>query len=257
MGDDVTAAACNFIRPPTVGGREPIWENAVDQPVVVGLRQTFATCSSPRCSMPSPIIAASSPQPSVWPFLTAMAATALFHRLDLHALGRCLRRGAGIRHDGRLVLAERADEGGTQPWPIQHRTLPWGNERHPGPAAMTAPRILDVGGLPPGAFGSRSLTWWSTMGIVLIEGTVFAIAIGAYLYLRTRAPAWPPTAWRRRPVLGHSRTSHPAREPGPQRAGEARRTAHRSARGPDLDGRVPACSGSPSNLARALTSSRT
>src|SRR5689334_3667184 len=51
---------------------------------------------------------------------------------------------------------------------------------------------LDVSGLPPGAFGSRSLVWWGTMGIVLIEGTAFATAIGAYLYLHTRVPDWPP-----------------------------------------------------------------
>jgi heme/copper-type cytochrome/quinol oxidase subunit 3 len=57
---------------------------------------------------------------------------------------------------------------------------------------MSAPRTLDVGALPPGAFGSRSLMWWGTMGIVLIEGTVFALAIGSYFYLRTRLPSWPP-----------------------------------------------------------------
>jgi cytochrome c oxidase subunit III len=57
---------------------------------------------------------------------------------------------------------------------------------------MNAPRTLDVGALPPGAFGSRSLMWWGTMGLVLIEGTVFALAIGAYFYLRTRMPSWPP-----------------------------------------------------------------
>jgi cytochrome c oxidase subunit 3 len=57
---------------------------------------------------------------------------------------------------------------------------------------MSAPRTLDVGGLPPGAFGSRSLMWWGTMGIVIIEGTVFALAIAAYFYFRTRYPYWPP-----------------------------------------------------------------
>jgi cytochrome c oxidase subunit III len=57
---------------------------------------------------------------------------------------------------------------------------------------MTAPRTLDVGGLPPGAFGSRSLMWWGTMGIVIIEGTVFALAVAAYFFYRTRFPAWPP-----------------------------------------------------------------
>ena len=57
---------------------------------------------------------------------------------------------------------------------------------------MSEPRTLDVGALAPGAFGSRSLMWWGTMGLVLIEGTAFAIAIAAYFYLRTRMTAWPP-----------------------------------------------------------------
>jgi len=57
---------------------------------------------------------------------------------------------------------------------------------------MSESRTLDVGSLPPGAFGSRSLMWWGTMGIVLIEGTVFALAIAAYFYFRTRMAAWPP-----------------------------------------------------------------
>ena len=57
---------------------------------------------------------------------------------------------------------------------------------------MSNTRTLDVSVLPPGAFGSRTLTFWGTLGIVLIEGTAFALAIGAYFYLATRFPAWPP-----------------------------------------------------------------
>ena len=59
------------------------------------------------------------------------------------------------------------------------------------PPAAARP-TLDVSVLPAGAFGSRSLMWWGTMGIVLIEGTVFGLAVGAYFYLRTRLPSWPP-----------------------------------------------------------------
>jgi cytochrome c oxidase subunit III len=51
---------------------------------------------------------------------------------------------------------------------------------------------IDVRGLPSGAFGSRSLMWWATMGIVLIEGTVFGLAIGCYFFYRTQWPTWPP-----------------------------------------------------------------
>jgi heme/copper-type cytochrome/quinol oxidase subunit 3 len=57
---------------------------------------------------------------------------------------------------------------------------------------VSRPGALDVSRLPPGAFGYRSLMWWGTLGIVLIEGMAFALAIGAYFYLRTRTPAWPP-----------------------------------------------------------------
>jgi len=55
-----------------------------------------------------------------------------------------------------------------------------------------APRTLDVSGLAPGAFGSRRLTFWGTLGIVDIWDTVFGLAIAAYFYLVSRSPAWPP-----------------------------------------------------------------
>jgi cytochrome c oxidase subunit 1/cytochrome c oxidase subunit I+III len=53
-------------------------------------------------------------------------------------------------------------------------------------------RTVDVSGLPTFAFGSRSLLWWATLGIICIEGTVFALAIAGYIYLRGRQPNWPP-----------------------------------------------------------------
>ena len=50
---------------------------------------------------------------------------------------------------------------------------------------------LDVRGLPSYAFGQGSLMWWSTMGLMLIEGTVFAIGVMMYFYLRGVSDAWP------------------------------------------------------------------
>jgi cytochrome c oxidase subunit I+III len=50
---------------------------------------------------------------------------------------------------------------------------------------------LDVRALPSYAFGRLSLMWWGTVGMMLIEGTVFAICILMYFYLRGIAPAWP------------------------------------------------------------------
>jgi heme/copper-type cytochrome/quinol oxidase subunit 3 len=52
-------------------------------------------------------------------------------------------------------------------------------------------RVLDISTLPTFAFGQRSPMWWGTMGLMLIEGTVFALTIMAYFYLRSHASAWP------------------------------------------------------------------
>jgi cytochrome c oxidase subunit III len=57
---------------------------------------------------------------------------------------------------------------------------------------VTAPRTLDVSGLPTVVFGHRSMLWWATMGLALIEGTMFAILMAGYFYLRTRVTEWPP-----------------------------------------------------------------
>jgi cytochrome c oxidase subunit I+III len=51
---------------------------------------------------------------------------------------------------------------------------------------------LDVSGLPTYAYGNRSLMWWGTFGMILIESTVFALAIVTYFYLRERSYLWPP-----------------------------------------------------------------
>src|SRR3954470_7849599 len=50
---------------------------------------------------------------------------------------------------------------------------------------------LDVSHLAPGAFGHRSILWWGTMGMILIEGMAFALMIAAYFYLRMRNSTWP------------------------------------------------------------------
>jgi cytochrome c oxidase subunit 3 len=51
--------------------------------------------------------------------------------------------------------------------------------------------VADVSELPTYGFGSKSPIWWGTLGFVALEGTGFALAIGAYLYLAHLAPAWP------------------------------------------------------------------
>jgi len=50
----------------------------------------------------------------------------------------------------------------------------------------------DLADLPTHAFGHRSLTWWGTIGFMVIEGTAFALAIAAYFLLMSQEQDWPP-----------------------------------------------------------------
>ena len=50
----------------------------------------------------------------------------------------------------------------------------------------------DLAELPTHAFGHRSLTWWGTIGFMVIEGTAFALAIAAYFFLMSHEELWPP-----------------------------------------------------------------
>src|SRR5512144_3007021 len=57
---------------------------------------------------------------------------------------------------------------------------------------MNMKAVLDVSHLPGYAFGHRSLTWWGVLGIIAIEGTVFAMLMVTYFYLRGQVAEWPP-----------------------------------------------------------------
>jgi heme/copper-type cytochrome/quinol oxidase subunit 3 len=60
--------------------------------------------------------------------------------------------------------------------------------------AVARGKALDVSGLPTVVFGHRSLMWWGTLGLMAIEGTVFALAIMCYFYLRSHQETWPLTS---------------------------------------------------------------
>ncbi len=51
--------------------------------------------------------------------------------------------------------------------------------------------VLDVSALPTYGYSHRSLMWWGTWGMMLIEATAFVMAIGSYLFLRSHAEVWP------------------------------------------------------------------
>ena len=53
-------------------------------------------------------------------------------------------------------------------------------------------RVLDVSGLSHAPADSRALIWWGNLAMMAIEGTVFAMAIATFLYLRMKNLDWPP-----------------------------------------------------------------
>jgi heme/copper-type cytochrome/quinol oxidase subunit 3 len=59
-------------------------------------------------------------------------------------------------------------------------------------AAMRTVRTIDVSGLPVDVVSAAAPLWWGTMGLIVIESTMFAIVIGSYFYVRQNYGAWPP-----------------------------------------------------------------
>jgi heme/copper-type cytochrome/quinol oxidase subunit 3 len=56
--------------------------------------------------------------------------------------------------------------------------------------------VGDLSELPESASGARHLVWWGNIGFMAIEGTAFALAAGAYLYLMSQTAGWPPAGVR-------------------------------------------------------------
>jgi cytochrome c oxidase subunit I+III len=52
---------------------------------------------------------------------------------------------------------------------------------------------VDASRLPGYAFGPRGLIWWGTSGFMVIEGSMFVMALIVYFYLRLKVQAWPPS----------------------------------------------------------------
>jgi cytochrome c oxidase subunit 1 len=116
------------LHPPTVAGRDPVWENPADQPVVVGLRSDVRDVLVTHVLDAEPDHRMEFPAPSIWPFLTAVATTGLF-------IGSIFTPWAVVYGAVPVFITmvgwfwpKSANEGGTPPWPVVHRTLPRPNE---------------------------------------------------------------------------------------------------------------------------------
>jgi cytochrome c oxidase subunit 1 len=68
----------NFLDLPTVAGREPLWENPPDQPVVTGLREDVREVLVTQPLDAEPDHRDLFPAPTIWPFLAAVATGILF-----------------------------------------------------------------------------------------------------------------------------------------------------------------------------------
>jgi cytochrome c oxidase subunit III len=58
-------------------------------------------------------------------------------------------------------------------------------------AALPERVVADLSALPLHGQKSASMTWWSTLAFMLIEGTGFGLVLAIYLYLADIAPEWP------------------------------------------------------------------
>jgi cytochrome c oxidase subunit 1 len=70
--------AYNFLYPPTVAGRDTLWTQPEDQPVVVGLRSDVREVLVTKMLDAEPDLKAEFPDSTIWPLLAALSATALF-----------------------------------------------------------------------------------------------------------------------------------------------------------------------------------
>jgi cytochrome c oxidase subunit 1 len=68
----------NFLPSPTVSGRNPLWDEPETQPAVVGIRADARYVLVTRVMDAEPDHVEEMPGPSVWPFVTAVAVSALF-----------------------------------------------------------------------------------------------------------------------------------------------------------------------------------
>jgi cytochrome c oxidase subunit 1 len=115
---------CNFLRLPTVGGRDPLWDGDGDQPIVIGLRADARDVLVTHVLDAEPDHRLLFPDPSIWPFLTAIAVTVLFIWSIFSPWGVVYGAVPVFVTMVGWFWPKRPDEGGTQPWPILHRTLP-------------------------------------------------------------------------------------------------------------------------------------
>jgi heme/copper-type cytochrome/quinol oxidase subunit 3 len=67
---------------------------------------------------------------------------------------------------------------------------------------MSSRAAIDVSHLPASAVNTRALVWWGNAFMLVIEGSVLALLVATYFYLRFWLPAWPPPGADLPPLAG-------------------------------------------------------
>jgi cytochrome c oxidase subunit I+III len=77
-GTTSPAPPYNFLYPPTVNGRDALWDALPDQPIVVGMRDDIRETLVTHSLDAEPQFREEDPGPSIWPFLSSLTVSATF-----------------------------------------------------------------------------------------------------------------------------------------------------------------------------------
>jgi cytochrome c oxidase subunit I+III len=121
--------AGNFPQMLTVSGRDPLWDNPPDQPIVTGLRDDVREILITHVLDAEPDHRYRCPDASYWPFWTAVATTILFIWSIFTPWGVVYGALPVFITMVGWFWPKRPDEGGTPVWPLARRTLPRPNEQ--------------------------------------------------------------------------------------------------------------------------------
>jgi cytochrome c oxidase subunit I+III len=118
----------NFVDIPTVASSEPLWDNPPDQPVVVGLRTDVRDVLVTYVADADLDHRVEFPQPSVWPFLTALAVTGFFINSIFTPWAVVYFALPMFATMTGWFWPKAGEDTGTRRWPFRSRMLPKPNE---------------------------------------------------------------------------------------------------------------------------------
>jgi cytochrome c oxidase subunit 1/cytochrome c oxidase subunit I+III len=188
----------NFADLPTVSGRYALWSRALRQPSVSGLHTDRRQVLVTQLLDAEPDHRTDLPGPTLWPLWVSLGTAvtfivAIFTPWGI-VIGGALTGAAliGWYWPSGPPREELADE---QPRRFAKRApeQPQRTSTAPTVGRSAAATTLDVSHLPLSAFGSRDPLWWGVVGLLTIEGMVFALLFASYFYLEDAAHKWPPT----------------------------------------------------------------